>query len=650
MNRLRFSCTLTAALLTGAAAAAAAPIVTHQAGGELGDALVRGDVAYLGQGPAISVWSLAADGATAPQRLFTTGPLPGIVKGLAVRGDYLFASWRTTWPDGRLAVYSLADPQQPVHLLDFQYSAGSMNSPGGIAVVGDHLLLADAETGLHAIDVSNPLAPAVSSVLPGSFGLQRVAVTGSHLVAWGRTFIGGVIVEVFDVAAPGAPASVGFYSTFGNFVDGAVEGNLLVLVGDGFETVSLADPQNPAWLATVPGSGTFVRSLLLRGGLGYFGDENGIRVWDFADPANPASGSLLAAPAERTVRAAVHPLAAGAEALLFTENGYGLAVGLTAPASPTLSHAFDLPGGADPSAVAALGPGLAVADFYSGLRVLDGELDGVGRVDPAIFQGAYEDLTVEGSTGFLAAWGYGLLTFDLSSPAAPVALGDLQLDFATAVDVAGSTAHVVTSTGGGVYWTVDVSDPAQPAPLGSLPVTKGLDVVYPAGLVLVADETLFDAGGMRIIDPTDPALPVQVGRYTVCDSAGGVAASGDLAALACHDGSLHLVSLADPANPVQVGVYVDPSQIGAGRRVAIAGNVAWFGTDAGVDLVDVSDPAQPRRITRAPLAFPVRGLELDADGGAWVATGLGGIFHLQPRVFGDGFETGGTGAWSNAVP
>jgi hypothetical protein len=414
------------------------------------------------------------------------------------------------------------------------------------------------------------------------------------------------------------------------------------------EIVDLADLANPSLLG---GDGSVVgRTALWRGRYAYIGDEAGLHVWDLLDPANPVAGAVVPAPADRHVRSALHVAADGPEALLLTDTGRALLFDLSTQSLPELEHAVDLPVGTDTTAVLEADGLLYLADFYSGLRVADSGFASVGRSDPGIFQGAYEDVDVDGDVAYLTSWGYGLLLYDITDPSQPAPLGDVELGAAAAVDAVGDWAYLVKSSGGGLFAVADVSNPAEPAIVQTLPLSKGLDVLYHQGLALVADEQVFDVGGLRIFDVNVPASPVQIGHYDTCPSAGGVAASGTLAAVACHDGSLHLVDLTVPALPVQLGVWSDPERFLTGHRVAFDGHRVWFAHSDGVDLVDVSDPAAPRRLAGADLANSARGIDLAADGSAWIATGVGGLYRVALVVFEDGFESGGTGEWSAVEP
>ena len=624
------------------------PVLPLQAGGDIRESVVVGDIAYLTEGASISVWQLSSDGSQAPVRLGATEPLSGAVNGIAVVGDSLFATWATQNPYGQLAVFSISDPLNPVHALDFAYSTGSYLRPSDVVAIGDVLLLTDPETGTYAIDVSDPLNPSVSATLPPSFGLEHLAITGTTMVGWGAGFA-GFGVEVFDVTTPSAPTSVGYYSTWGNYINGAVSGDTLVLVGDGFEVVSLANPAMPASLTTVPNWGTYIRSALMDGDLAYLGDESGVHVWDLSTPSSPVAGAIVPAQADRTQAGFIHPISGGAEALLFTAMGRGLSLDLASPAFPTLEHTFDLPVGSDSYGVVELDGGdVAVVDFYSGLRLNDGNLDSLGRVDPGLAQGGYEALAVAGTTAYVASWGYGLLTMDISNHNAPATVGSVAIPYASGVDVAGNFAYVVTSTNGGVFQIVDVSSPDLPVLRGSMGLAKGLDVVAHNGLALVADDNSGDAG-LRIVDVSLPDAPMQVGGYTLCDSVGGVAADGDIVYLACLDGSMHVISITDPAMPTQLGIY-DPTGYSVGYAVAIDGTTAWFGHTGGFSLLNVSDPAHPALIQKVDLPADVLDIEVGIGGNVWMAAGVAGVYKaVSPVIFLDGFESGDLSAWTTAV-
>jgi hypothetical protein len=102
-----------------------------------------------------------------------------------------------------------------------------------------------------------------------------------------------------------------------------------------------------------------------------------------------------------------------------------------------------------------------------------------------------------------------------------------------------------------------------------------------------------DGAGLAVIDVSDPAHPVCVGRHDTSGYfAGGVAVAGDYACVTV-DGNLLVIDVGDPANPVSVGGYATS---GHANDVAMAGNYAYVADCLRLQVIDVSDPANPVRV------------------------------------------------------
>ena len=122
------------------------------------------------------------------------------------------------------------------------------------------------------------------------------------------------------------------------------------------------------------------------------------------------------------------------------------------------------------------------------VRIAGTNLQRVGAVtEPGVL---YEKMCLDGDRLYVAAHAYGLRVFDVSTPAAPVLLGQLETGlvdaFAVAVD--GDTAYVADGAGG--LKVVDVSDPTAPLLLAGEDLDSALgtseDVVVRDGRVYVA--------------------------------------------------------------------------------------------------------------------------------------------------------------------
>ncbi len=235
----------------------------------------------------------------------------------------------------------------------------------------------------------------------------------------------------------------------------------------------------------------------------------------------------------------------------------------------------------------------------------------------------------------------GLQIIDVTDPASPTPVENLKdtdsllLDGARAVDIftiGGRTYAAVASTADDGLQIIDVTDPANPTPVGSLgdavdAETEGavvgqllldgardVDIFTIGGRTYAAVASSVD-NGLQIIDITDPASPAAAGQLEdtedsdelLLDGAQGVAVftigNRTYAAVASFaDDGLQIVDVTDPASPVAAGSLEDTgsTELDGASDVAvftIGGNtyaaVASASGDDGLQIVDVTDPARP---------------------------------------------------------
>lgn len=96
--------------------------------------------------------------------------------------------------------------------------------------------------------------------------------------------------------------------------------------------------------------------------------------------------------------------------------------------------------------------------------------------------------------------------------------------------------------------------------------------------------------------------------------------SGDCAFVGGYVG-LQLVNVSDPADPVEAGLYATTESFG----LAVAGDHAYLGTYGALQVVDVSDPADPIRAGATGLHMT-----------GWAVAVSGNIAHVAAG--GDGFN------------
>jgi hypothetical protein len=253
-----------------------------------------------------------------------------------------------------------------------------------------------------------------------------------------------------------------------------------------------------------------------------------------------------------------------------------------------------------------------------------GGIDGEGGSD-----GAYSRLEV----------------LDVSDPTAPRRLGETALTTSAPgsdIAIAGSTAYVAA---GGLR-VVDVSDPAQPKEVGV--VTMEDTTAYPPprvnwpAFIAVRGDRVYGAnrrGGVAIFDVAQPTHPRLVGEIGLPDDgqAHDVAVQGDVLLAVDGGGGLFTYGLADPDQPRLLGTVrataADPLTwsnlaIVADRAVVVTSTEGGGVVEAGPDgigrstepgqaqrleVFDIGDPTQPKRLASTDLAWPVWSLAVQGN-------------------------------------
>jgi hypothetical protein len=313
------------------------------------------------------------------------------------------------------------------------------------------------------------------------------------------------------------------------------------------------------------------------------------------------------------------------------------------------------------------------------------------------------DVMVEGTLAVVATHDVpadpdrvGLL--DLSDPLAPQLLGQVQLDPpATEIALSGNHLYVVQEL---LLQVFDLTDPSLPVEVGSLPLP------YPPRDLAVAGPLLHvvDQDGLRVVDVSTPASPQIVGLlegnyYRVAAAGDYVYPGYGMYLWGCLGGELDVVDVSSPTSPTLVGAIGTsaPHMTSAsGDRLVVMGEGGCVGQWwPYVDVYDLTTPSTPQSVFTNVL---LNGLAEEAEQHgqllfvsgqadsrvraydislpyftetAWVELpdphGLAtlgrfllvadselGLVVLDTTcvggMFADGFESGGTGAWSEAWP
>ena len=228
-----------------------------------------------------------------------------------------------------------------------------------------------------------------------------------------------------------------------------------------------------------------------------------------------------------------------------------------------------------------------------------GCLDTIGTFD----QGDVFSADVASGRAYLGS-GEMLLVLDLSNPAQPRLLGDVELKLEPAgILVIDDLAYII---GNGIH-VVDLSDPTAPVILNTVSVTgAGRRITSFPGFLLTSE-----GNNVRVYDLTDPEVPSLVtSLFLGSATTGQIEVVGSLAYVPAAE-ALYLVDLTTP-DALSIVSAIDISGASAvkttGPHAIVVGN-----PDVDLVVVDVSDPAAPVTVGSLLLEHRITDVELIGD-------------------------------------
>lgn len=188
----------------------------------------------------------------------------------------------------------------------------------------------------------------------------------------------------------------------------------------------------------------------------------------------------------------------------------------------------------------------------------------------------------------------GLVIFDVSNPLRPIRRGSLDLGNLTPdfdyPSLALGSSHAYVASGTRVF-IINVASASTPQLLHYVEMNdRVLDVA-------VVGTTLYVAGtnfGLRILDVTAPAIPINLGGRTTLGTPRGIMVVGGYAYLAEGATGLEIIDVHDPTALTRTGTY---NTTGAANDVFVAGSYAYVADgSAGLQVLQLSNPGPPARV------------------------------------------------------
>jgi hypothetical protein len=144
--------------------------------------------------------------------------------------------------------------------------------------------------------------------------------------------------------------------------------------------------------------------------------------------------------------------------------------------------------------------------------------------------------------------------------------------------------------------------------------------------------------GMRlnILDISDPAWPTMVGQTPLTGTVGpgsveDIYVSDAYAYVATGSGGLQIVDTSVPTSPVEIGLYTATV-----HHVIVRDDYAYVSADAGefvaIDIIDISDPAHPVRVSSTDTGRFIHDIDVENDlvyASSTDVSGKGGVLYIM---------------------
>jgi len=418
---------------------------------------------------------------------------------------------------------------------------GQIIGANDILVEGDYAYIGDHE-GVRIVNIN-------SMELLSTYSLKRahsLYLQGTNLYV-----VDGTGFWVFDVSNPVAPDSIGFYEKAGAVGLDIV--NNYAYVSDtgstGLTILDISTPESPVFVSeyTTPGCGN---KIIVANGYAFIADHtNGLEIVDVNNPLNPTFKSNVA-------------ISGAAVNVEMIDSQYVV----ISASTPSSIEVIDV---SNPDI-----PFIAASYGGSGNLFVDGV---------RLFEVGSHSISIQ----------------DVTNPLSFSSLGSIDVDVyhSLGVRVSGNFAYIVDF---GDFFNpslniVDVSDSYNPYPRGNYSIGfPGASLTLDAkdGYAYVLE---IMSKKVKIIDASDPDLPVLAGEYTMAVAAEDILV-GDPYTYLLVDKDLQIVNLQDPLNPSLVSFIT----LGAEtvKKLYVDNGYAYIGDNIGdVWIVDVSNSLIPQVVS-----------------------------------------------------
>jgi hypothetical protein len=450
----------------------------------------------------------------------------------------------------------------------------------------------DIEADHVAVLSDTAITCAIALPSDAAYGTYDVNVTNDS----GLDASGAGLFNLMELV-PGTLADVTPRYLNANPNDVVVSNGYLYTAADyGFNTYSLADPENPVWTDTNE-TDTWPHGVYVHDGYGYLiSQPYGIYIYDLSDPAHPVFVSKVEAP--------------GSDSMV-VKDGYAYMGGGFIFAAKLIVIDIDPPETA--SVVAEVIDGtfeyLGDCDIrgnyvyscgaYGNFHVFDISDPENAFLDHTLDLGVtFQDLEIQGDYAYCRDSGYGIRIMDLSTLGAETIVKSIPMPgtFTRGTSIDGNYLYVTDREALNI---VDISEPLTSQIIGSFALgetTSLLDIAN--GYAYICDYY-----GMIVMDVDPPESPQWKYQQSVASWTTGLDVVGDMAYVVQSDYGLRIFDITNPEQSTLVkSVPID----GGLSHVAASGGYAYVGMleNYSVAVIDVDPPDNAHIVKILPMPAP----------------------------------------------
>ena len=217
--------------------------------------------------------------------------------------------------------------------------------------------------------------------------------------------------------------------------------------------------------------------------------------------------------------------------------------------------------------------------------------------------GGSQDIWIRDTLCYVVSQDSGLVIVNIKDPLNPIKLGRCKPNgLPMRVSVLGNYAYLCEDyfeydryppSNLSHMWVIDISDPASPVELGRYETAgSGGDVFVKDSLVYFAD----GRRGLRLMDVRNPSQPREITHYSTGDACWELVRQGDYLYVAHGGDGLRVLDVSNPAQPVELGHLEMPWRT---FDIMLKDTLLYAAEgDSGLVVVDIRNPAQPVIIGR----------------------------------------------------